>query len=139
MEAHPGMESAYQRSLLRKESNPCKYSTLMDSAANKGVAAYQFDLPSRSRGVIEIICRQDGSGAPEILKLRGLDSSAKYELKSYASALARKPVWGMHDIVGLRPGSCCRIVQRRRCLTPGCQSRMANPSPVANSRSREWR
>lgn len=100
MEAHAGLEPAYQRSLLRKESNPCRYSSLMDVAANKGMAAYQFDLPSRSRGVIEIICRQDGSGASEILKLRGLDGSARYELKSYASALTRKPVWGMHDRQG---------------------------------------
>jgi hypothetical protein len=100
MEAHAGLEPAYQRSVLRKESTPCNYSSLVDSAANKGMAAYQFDLPSRSRGIIEIICRQDGSGASEILKLRGLDGSAKYELKSYAGALARKPVWGMHDRQG---------------------------------------
>lgn len=97
MEAHAGPEPAYRQSVLRKESNPCKYSSLVDSATN---AAYQFDLPSRSRGVIEIIRRQEGSGASEILKLRGLDGSAKYELKSYAGALARKPVWGMHDRQG---------------------------------------
>jgi hypothetical protein len=100
MEGHAGLEPAYQGLVLRKESNPCKYFSLIDSAANKGAAANQFDLPSRSRGVIEIICRQDGSGASEILKLRGLDGSAKYELKSYASTLARKPVWGSHDMLG---------------------------------------
>ena len=100
MEAHAGLEPLYHQSLLGRESNPCKYSSLVDSAANKGMAAYQFDLPRRSRGVIEIICRQDGSGASEILKLRGLDGSSKYELKSYTSALARKPVWGMHDRQG---------------------------------------
>jgi Right handed beta helix region len=100
MEAHAGLEPAYQRSVLRKESNPCKYFSLVDSAANKGMTAYQFDLPSKSRGVIEIICRREGGGGSEILKLRGLDGSAKYELKSYASALARKPVWGSHDMLG---------------------------------------
>jgi len=100
MEAHAGLEPAYQRPLLGKQSNPCKYSSLVDSASNKGMAAYQFDLTSKNRGVIEIICRQEGSGASEILKLRGLDGSAKYELKSYAAALARNPVWGMHDRQG---------------------------------------
>jgi Right handed beta helix region len=100
MEAHAGLEPAYQRSVLRKESNSCKYFSLVDSAANKGMTAYQFDLPSKSRGVIEIICRREGGGGSEILKLRGLDGSAKYELKSYASALARKPVWGSHDMLG---------------------------------------
>jgi len=100
MEAHAGLEPAYQRSILMKESNPCKYFSLVDSALNKNLAAYQFDLPSRSRGVIEIICRREGSGGSEILKLRGLDRSTKYEFKSYASALARKPVWGTHDMLG---------------------------------------
>ncbi len=100
MEAHAGLEPAYQQLLLGKRSNPCKYSSLVDSASNKGMAAYQFNLSSKNRGVIEIICRQEGSGSSEILKLRGLDGSAKYELKSYAAALARKPVWGMHDRQG---------------------------------------
>jgi len=100
MEAHAGLEPAYQRSVLRKESNPCKYFSLVDSAANKDMAAHQFDLPTKSRGVIEIICRREGGGGSKIMKLRGLDRSAKYELKSYASVLARKPVWGSHDMLG---------------------------------------
>ena len=106
MEAHAGLEPDYQRSVLMKESNPCQYSPLVGSAANKSMAAYQFDLPGKQRGVIEIICRQESTGA-EVLKLRGLDPSAKYELKSYAGTLARKPVWGMHDMLG--PGTMVMV------------------------------
>jgi hypothetical protein len=100
MEAHAGLEPAYQRSVLMKESNPCTCSSLADSTADKSIGVYQFDLPNKKRGVIEVICRQDGGAVSDVLKLRGLDSAAKYELKSYASTLARKPVWGMHDRSG---------------------------------------
>lgn len=93
MRAHAGPEPAYQRSILKKETNPCQYSRLVDPAAEDGWAAYQFDFPKRSRGVVEII-RREGKADLAILKLRGLDAAAHYAMKGYAGNLGPSPVWG---------------------------------------------
>lgn len=100
MEAYTGLEPDYQRSVLKKESNPCRYFPLIASAGNEGVAANQFDLPSQERGVVAIAFRKEGAGGAEILRLRGLDSSAEYEMKSYTADMARKPVWARFDRFG---------------------------------------
>jgi hypothetical protein len=99
-----------QRSVLRKEPNPCRYSCLHDPAAVDGWAAYQFDFPKKSMGVIEVIHRE-GKADVAILKLRGLGAAARYAMKSYAGNLGLLPVWGARvdaDAVECRPAVTVR-------------------------------
>jgi len=101
MQAHAGLEPAYQRSILKKKPNPCQWYSLADHAKD-GWAAYQFDFPKEGRGVIEIIRRPESKGDPAILKLRGLDTAAHYsEMKGYAGNLGPSPVWGSGSMVML--------------------------------------
>lgn len=99
LQASAGLEPAYQRSVLKVEPNPCQYSSLVDSAANDGWAAYQFHLPKKDRGVVEIVRRREGEGDVANLKLRHLEAAAHYELRGYAGALAPSAVWGPPDPV----------------------------------------
>ncbi len=110
MQAHAGLEPAYQRSILKKEKNPCQHSRLGDSAAKDGWAADQFDFPKKSRGVVEII-RREGKGDLAILKLSGLDAAAHYAMKGYAGHLGPSAVWGPRidgDAVQCRPAVAVR-------------------------------
>ena len=100
MQALAGLEPAYQRSILKKEPNLCQYARPGESAANEGWAAYQFDLPKKGRGVVEII-RREGKGDLGTLKLPGLDTAAHYAMKGYAGHLGPSPVWGQGSMAML--------------------------------------
>ena len=101
MKAHAGLEPAYQRSILRIEPNPCQYFSLAGSVAEDGWAAYQYDLPSKGRGVIEIVLRAESKAELETLKPRGLDAKATYMMKGYTGNLGRASVWGSGSTVML--------------------------------------
>jgi hypothetical protein len=94
MQAHAGLEPAYQRSILNREPNPCQYFDVTDPTARDGVAAYQLDLPEKGRGVVEILWRPKDKGDSGILKFRGLVAAAHYAMKGYAGDLAPSAVWG---------------------------------------------
>ena len=87
MQARAGLEPAYQKSLLKKEPNPCQYSVLSEPTATNNWVAYQFHLPARNRGVVEIIQRTNHSNETITIKLLGLHAEAAYTIKAYAGDL----------------------------------------------------
>jgi hypothetical protein len=89
MKNSTGLDPEYQKSILKQEPNPCHFSVLSDTSVSKGWAAYQFHLPSKKRGVVQIISRSDSTSEPIDLKLLELDKSARYLLKGYAGSLAK--------------------------------------------------
>jgi hypothetical protein len=95
-QAYAGLEPAYQPSILNVEPSPCQYSAL---ATSEGWAAYQFNLPKKERGVVEIIRRPEGTAEAATLKLLGLHAAADYELKVYSGTLTPTAVWGPPDPV----------------------------------------
>ncbi len=97
MQASAGLEPAYQESVRKMEPNPCKRSILIDPKTQGSLAAYQFDLSKKGRGVVEIVRRPEGIGAGATFKFLGLRASADYSLKGYAGPLAPSEVWGPPD------------------------------------------
>jgi hypothetical protein len=88
MEAFTGLEPAYQKSLLNKEPNPCQYSVLNGPSITNRRAAYQFHLPVRNRGVVEIVQPPDCGNEVISLKLLGLKAGARYVIKGYVGTLS---------------------------------------------------
>jgi len=76
------------------EPNPCQRSILVDAKTQGNLAVYQFDLSKKGRGVVEIVHRSEGTGDGATLKFLGLQASADYSLKGYASPLVPSEVWG---------------------------------------------
>lgn len=97
LEAFAGLEPDYQRSVLNKEPNPCRYSLRSNPANPEGLAAYQFDLPLRGRGVIHIMRRPEAQANTATVELVGLQAPANYEMKGYAGTMAPSAVWGPPD------------------------------------------
>ena len=89
LQACAGLEPAYRKSILKQEANPCQYSVLSDLGVAKGWAAYQFHLPAKNRGVVQIVRRADCTVETVAPKFRGLNAGARYEVKGYAGSLAR--------------------------------------------------
>lgn len=89
MQACAGLEPAYRKSILKQEANPCQYSVLNDLGVAKGWAAYQFHLPAKNRGVVQIVRQADCAVETVALKFRGLNAGARYEVKGYVGSLAR--------------------------------------------------
>ena len=97
LQASAGLEPAYQSSIRKMEPNPCQRSILIGPTAEGGIAAYQFDLPKKGRGVIEVVCKPGVAGDHATVKLLGLQGTADYVLKAYAGTLAPSAVWGPPD------------------------------------------
>jgi hypothetical protein len=89
MQASTGLEPEYQRSILKQEPNPCHFSVLNDTSHSRGWAAYQFHLPLKNRGVVQIVNRTDGTSEPIDIKLLELDKRARYLMKGYVGSLAK--------------------------------------------------
>jgi hypothetical protein len=97
LQASAGLEPAYQGSIRKMEPNPCQRSILIDPKTQGSLAAYQFDLSKKGRGVVEIVRPPEGIGDGVTLKFLGLQASADYSLKGYASPLVPSEVWGPPD------------------------------------------
>jgi len=89
MQGCAGLEPAYRKPMLKQEANPCQYSVLSDLGVDKGWAPYQFHLPARNRGVVQIVRRVDCTVETVALKVLGLNAGARYEVKGYAGSLAQ--------------------------------------------------
>jgi hypothetical protein len=88
LELLTGLEPAYRRSIMKTETDPCNFHALIEDHSGKDRwAAYQFDRPQTGQGVVEIFCPAGSKVDSRIVPLRGLDTTARYDLKAYAGAL----------------------------------------------------
>ena len=88
MQACAGLEPSYQKSILKQDANPCQFSVLSDPATAKGWTAYQFHLPAKNRGIVQIVRREGCTAETVTLKPRGLKAKVRYDLKGYVGSLA---------------------------------------------------
>lgn len=93
-QAQAGLEPAFQKSLLRIETNPCQFSLLGDTLTHKGWSAYQYHLPKKNRGVVQIFVHKGNQDMIARLKLVGLNTKFRYRLKAYGSPVVTQKVWG---------------------------------------------
>jgi len=97
-QAQAGLEPAFQKSILGIEPNPCQFSLLSDTLAHKGWSAYQYLLPKKNRGVVQIFVHEGNQDRIAQLKLIGLDKKSRYRLKAYGSLVVSQKVWGPEPI-----------------------------------------
>ncbi len=88
MQAWTGLEPAFQRSILKTSPISCDYYSLTEPARADLWAAHQLDLPGQGRGMVQIVRRKSGEPETLLLKLSGVDKSARYQLRAYAGTLA---------------------------------------------------
>ena len=97
-EAQAGLEPAFQKLLLKIEPNPCQFSTISDTLVHKGWSAYQYNLPIKNRGVVQIFVHEGNQDKIAQLKLIGLDTKYRYRLKAYGSPVVSQKVWGPEPV-----------------------------------------
>lgn len=88
MQTWAGLEPAYRKTLLHRPPDSCNWQSLADGSPGGAWGACQFDLPERGRGVVQIVRRSSRVDETVLLKLRGLDPLAHYQLRAYAGRLA---------------------------------------------------
>jgi hypothetical protein len=88
MQAITGLEPAYQHSLLGSEPNPCKLAVLASKRSAGDCAIRQYELPTKRRGVIEIIQRSPATGQSIVVEPQYLSGEKQYALKAYQGTLA---------------------------------------------------
>ncbi len=85
-DSRAGLEPNYRRSLLGADVPPCEFHQLTDETREPNVwSAQQYHWPKKDAGVVLAFRRVNSEEPTRMIRLRGLDPNARYEVSGFGS------------------------------------------------------